>query len=44
MDDLILYDIDPDSMTEEEKERLHDEYLFDEIIDDILLESRKEGT
>lgn len=42
MDDLILYDIDPDSMTEEEKERLYDECLFDVTYFDMLLEERKE--
>lgn len=31
-EDLILYDIDPDSMTEIEKERLIDEFLIDEVL------------
>ena len=31
--DLILYDIDPDSMTELEKERLKDEFLYDEVLE-----------
>ena len=39
MDDLILYDIDPDDMTEEEKERIRNEFLYDEIQDDILEEN-----
>lgn len=39
MDDLILYDIDPDDMTEEEKERIHNEFLYDEIQDNILEEN-----
>lgn len=34
MDDLILYDIDPDMMTEEETERLRDEFLYDEVLED----------
>lgn len=33
MDDLILYDIGPDMMTEEEKERLRDEFLYDEVLE-----------
>lgn len=33
MDDLILYDIDKDSMTEIEKENIHDEIFFDEILE-----------
>lgn len=39
MDDLILYDIDPDDMTEEEKERIRNEFLYDEIQDNILEEN-----
>lgn len=42
MDDLILYDIDPDDMTEEEKERIRNEFLYDEIQDNILLEENLE--
>lgn len=46
MDDLILYDIDPDDMTEEEKERIRNEFLYDEIQDNILEENleKKRGS